>query len=68
MPGELDRQIVNRLNGALKGALNSSEVREKFQAQAMEAFIATPEEAGKFIAAEAGRLSRVIKARGITAN
>ena len=60
--------IVNRLNAALRTALNSSEVREKFQAQAMEAFITTPEEAAKFIASEAGRLSRVIKARGITAN
>lgn len=31
-------------------------------------FITTPGEAGKFIAGEAGCLSRVIKTRGITAN
>jgi tripartite-type tricarboxylate transporter receptor subunit TctC len=60
--------VVTRLNGALRDALNTKEVREKFEAQAFEAFITTPEAATQFIAAEAGRLSRVIKARGITAN
>ena len=60
--------VVTRLNVALRDALNTKEVREKFEAQAFEAFITTPEQAAKFIAAEAGRLSRVIKARGITAN
>jgi hypothetical protein len=33
-----------------------------------EAFITTPEEAGKFIAGEAQRFARLIKTRGITAN
>jgi hypothetical protein len=43
-------------------------MREKFEQQAFLPFITTPEQAGKFIAAEAERLSRVIKTRGITAN
>jgi tripartite-type tricarboxylate transporter receptor subunit TctC len=43
-------------------------VREKFQAQAFEAFITTPEEAGKFIAGEVQRYSKLIKSKGITAN
>ena len=60
--------VLTRLNAALRGALNTKEVREKFEAQAFEPFITSPEEAGKFIAAEAGRLSRVIKTKGITAN
>jgi tripartite-type tricarboxylate transporter receptor subunit TctC len=59
---------VNRLNSALKNALNTQEVRDKFHAQAFEAFITTPEEAGKFIAGEVQRFSKLIKARGITAN
>ena len=60
--------VVARLNGALRQALGSPELREKFQAQAMDAYITSPEEAGKFIAAEVGRFSRLIKSRGITAN
>ena len=60
--------VVNRLNAALKNALNTQEVRDKFHAQAFEAFITTPEEAGKFIASEVQRFSKLIKARGITAN
>ena len=57
-----------RLNAALKDALNSKEVREKFQANAMEAFTTTPDEAGKYIASEATRFAKLIKARHITAN
>jgi len=60
--------VVARLNGALRQALGSPELREKFQAQAMDAYLTSPEEAGKFIAAEVGRFSRLIKSRGITAN
>ena len=60
--------VVTRLNAALRTALNSKQVREKFAAQAFEAFITSPEEAGRFIASEAGRLARLIKTRGITAN
>jgi tripartite-type tricarboxylate transporter receptor subunit TctC len=67
-PAKTPPAIVGRLNAALKGALNSPEVKEKFQAQAFEAFITTPEEAGKFLAAEVQRFSRLIKAKGITAN
>jgi tripartite-type tricarboxylate transporter receptor subunit TctC len=60
--------VVTRLNTALRNALNTKEVREKFEAQAFVPFITTPEQAAKFIAAEAQRLSRVIKTKGITAN
>jgi tripartite-type tricarboxylate transporter receptor subunit TctC len=67
-PVNTPRPIVTRLNGALREALTTKEMREKFEAQAFVPFITTPEEAGKFIADEAQRLSRVIKTRGITAN
>ena len=60
--------VVARLNTALKNALDTKEVRDKFQASAFEAFITTPEEAGHFIAGEATRFAKLIKARGITAN
>jgi tripartite-type tricarboxylate transporter receptor subunit TctC len=60
--------VVARLNGALKSALASGEIRDKFQAQGFEPFSTTPEEAGKFLAAEVQRYSKLIKARGITAD
>ncbi len=66
-PAGTPPEVIAKLNAALKAALNSKEVREKFQAQAFEAFISTPEEAGKFIAAEAQRFAKLIKARKITA-
>jgi tripartite-type tricarboxylate transporter receptor subunit TctC len=67
-PAKTPPAIVARLNAALKAALTSKDVVEKFQAQAFESFITTPEEAGKYIAEEARRLSRVIKTKGITAD
>jgi len=67
-PAGTPPEVIGRLNGALNAVLASKEVREKFQAQAFDSFITTPEEAGKFIAAEAQRYSRLIKSRGITAN
>lgn len=67
-PAGTPPEVVTRLNGTLRIVLNSKEVRDKFQAQAFEAFVTTPEEAGKFIASEAQRFAKLIKARGITAN
>ena len=66
-PARTPPEVVTRLNAALRNTLGSQEVREKFQAQAFEPYITTPEEAGKFIAAEAQRFSKLIKARKITA-
>ncbi|HSD55057.1 MAG TPA: tripartite tricarboxylate transporter substrate binding protein [Burkholderiales bacterium] len=60
--------VIARLNAALKNALNTKEVRDRFQANAFEAFITTPDEAGVFIAAESTRFAKLIKSRGITAN
>jgi tripartite-type tricarboxylate transporter receptor subunit TctC len=67
-PAKTPPAIVARLNAALNAALVSKDIVEKFQAQAFESFITTPEEAGKYIAEEAKRLSRVIKTKGITAD
>ena len=67
-PAGTPPEVVGRLNGALRQVLNSPEVREKFQAQAFESLLTSPEEAGKFIAGEVLRFSRLIKTRGITAD
>jgi len=60
--------IIARLNSALNATLATPDVREKFQAQAFESFITTPDDAGKFIAGELQRYTKLIKAKGITAN
>lgn len=67
-PAKTPPAVVNRLNAALKNALNTQEVKDKFQSQAFESFITTPEEARSFLAGEVQRFSKLIKARGITAN
>lgn len=59
---------VSRLNAGLNKVLESKEVRAKFQDGGFDPFMTTPGDAGKFIAREAERFSKVIKARGITAN
>jgi tripartite-type tricarboxylate transporter receptor subunit TctC len=67
-PAATPPEIVNRLNTALRATLATPEIKEKFGAQAMDAFPSSPEAAGKYLAAEAQRLQRVIKTRGITAD
>lgn len=66
-PAGTPAEVVSRLNQALKTALGGADLRSKFEAQAMEPFVTTPQEAGEFIAGEVKRYARVIKARGITA-
>jgi tripartite-type tricarboxylate transporter receptor subunit TctC len=66
-PAGTPREVLARLNGALKDALTSKDLKDKFAQQGFDAFITTPEEAGKFIAAEVQRFGRLIKARKITA-
>jgi len=67
-PAGTSREVVTRLNEALRSTLTSKEVRDKFAAQGFDAFVTSPEEAGKFIAAEVQRFGKLIKTRKITAN
>jgi tripartite-type tricarboxylate transporter receptor subunit TctC len=66
-PAGTPKDIVGKMNGALRDALNSKDLRDKFAQQGFDAFITTPEEAGKFIAAEVQRFGKLIKTRKITA-
>jgi tripartite-type tricarboxylate transporter receptor subunit TctC len=67
-PAGTPPQVVTKLNSSLNAALNTKEMKVKFEQQGFDAFTTTPEEAGKFLAVEAQRYSRLIKAKGITAN
>jgi tripartite-type tricarboxylate transporter receptor subunit TctC len=66
-PASTPPEIVTRINGALRAALSSKEMTEKFNQQGFDAYLTTPDEAGKFIAAEVQRFAKVIKSRKITA-
>lgn len=66
-PAGTPRDILVRVNGALRAALTSKEMTDKFNQQGFDAYLTTPDETGKFIAAEVQRFGRVIKARKITA-
>lgn len=67
-PAGTPREVVARLNGALRKTLGSTEIRDKFAQQSFDPFVTSPEEAGKFIASEVQRFGRLIKSRKITAN
>ena len=66
-PAGTPREIVSKVNASLRDTLNSKDVRDKFAQQGFDAFLTTPEEAGKFIAAEVQRFGKLIKSRKITA-
>ncbi len=59
---------MTKLNSSLNAALNTKELKDKFEQQGFDAFATTPEEAGRFLAAEVQRYARLIRTRGITAN
>lgn len=67
-PAGTPAAIVQRLNAALRAAVGSKEVREKFEAAVFEPYLTAPEEAGRFIAGEVTRFSLLIKSRKITAD
>ena len=66
-PAGTPREIVTRLNGALKQVLESREMKEKFAQQGFDPYVTSPDEAGKFIASEVERFGKLIKTRKITA-
>jgi tripartite-type tricarboxylate transporter receptor subunit TctC len=66
-PAATPREVVVKLNGSLRDALSSKEVRDKFAQQGFDPFVSSPEEAGKFIASEVQRFGTLIRTRKITA-
>ncbi|MBO9354173.1 tripartite tricarboxylate transporter substrate binding protein [Bordetella petrii] len=60
--------VVERLNTALRGALDASEVREKFKAMGLEAIPSTPQEMTAYAEAERKKWGKVIRDSKITVN
>ncbi len=67
-PAGTPAPVMARLSSALRAALGSAELKEKFASQGFDPLITTPEETGRFLASEVQRYSQLIKTRGITAN
>jgi tripartite-type tricarboxylate transporter receptor subunit TctC len=59
--------IVKRLNEAFVKAAQAPDIAQMIEAQASEVFVSTPEEFGKLIQSDFGRLGAVIRAAGIKA-
>jgi tripartite-type tricarboxylate transporter receptor subunit TctC len=66
-PAHTPQPVVSRLSTALRGALASPELKEKFAQQGFEPFVTSPEETGRFLASEVDRYAKLIKSRKITA-
>jgi len=66
-PAKTPKEILERLNKELVKALNSTEVKELFAKQGLEAAPGTPEELAKFSKAESDTWGKVVKQAGIKA-
>ena len=65
VPAGTPRPLVNRINKDVLQALQSKEVRERFEVQGIEASGSSPEEFGKFLVAEIARWAKVVKQAGV---
>jgi tripartite-type tricarboxylate transporter receptor subunit TctC len=66
-PAGTPPDVVQKLNSSLNDVLNSAEMRARFAREGFDAKPGTPAQAGQFVQAETARWSKLIKARGITA-
>jgi tripartite-type tricarboxylate transporter receptor subunit TctC len=60
--------VVTKLNGALRGVIDSPDTQAKFKNVGFEGFSSTPEELGAFIKVQLGVWGRMIKDAGINTN
>ncbi len=66
-PAGTPQPVIARLSTGLRSILASPDLRAKFQQQGFEPFQSTPDEAGRFLAAEVDRYAKLIKSKKITA-
>ena len=64
VPAKTPRPIIERLNKALSGVLDSAAVKEQFSVQGVEPAPTSPEEFSAYLAAEVKKWAKVIKASG----
>jgi tripartite-type tricarboxylate transporter receptor subunit TctC len=63
-PAKLPRPIVDRLNEAMRDALNDGAVRDKLAQQGLEPTPSTPEEFAAFMRSELAKWAKVVKDTG----
>jgi tripartite-type tricarboxylate transporter receptor subunit TctC len=63
-PARLPRPIVEKLNEAMREALNDATVREKLAQQGLEPVPSTPEEFGAFMRSELAKWAKVVRDTG----
>jgi tripartite-type tricarboxylate transporter receptor subunit TctC len=61
LPANAPKPLVTRINADTLTALQSKEVRERFEVQGIEAGGSTPEQFGAFLKAEIARWAKVVK-------
>ena len=64
-PSATPRDIVNRLSTETAKAINSPELRARFEALGIESVGNSPEQAGKFLDEEIVKWAKVIIAAGV---
>jgi tripartite-type tricarboxylate transporter receptor subunit TctC len=64
-PGRVPKDIIAKLNGAIRVALNSADLKESFAKQSLEPLLTTPEEFSAFLHNEIEQNIRLIKLTGI---
>ncbi|MGH8619234.1 MAG: tripartite tricarboxylate transporter substrate binding protein [Burkholderiales bacterium] len=65
LPAGTPKPVVNRVNKDALQALQSKEVRERFEVQGIEPAGSTPEAFGKFLVVEIARWAKVVKQAGV---
>jgi len=66
-PARIPADIVRRLNSEIVAVLKSSEVRERFASQGVDATPSTPEAFGQLLVADLERWAKVVQRAGIRA-
>jgi tripartite-type tricarboxylate transporter receptor subunit TctC len=64
-PAKTPREIVNKLNEAMKGTLQSAAIKERLAADGTEAVGSSPEEFARFLRSETEKWGKVVRSAGI---
>ncbi len=67
-PAGMPREVVQRLNAEIVKAMATPEMKERFLSFGTDAETSSPEELGRFLAAEVAKIARIAKSVGATTN
>ena len=66
-PAGLPKEVVQRLNGEIVRIMATPEIKERFASFGTDAASSTPEELGRFLAAEVAKIAAVARSAGVKA-